>query len=169
MDETVKSLRAGVSDCLSLLFPALSLFSKLQWRTQVGLGPVDENKKKFKSLLHQLCKGGNSESLSTIHKLLHNIVEKPMEEKYRRIKTGNEALKRKIFDVETAVQALRAVGWEEDKQDSSVWIGPATLTQSDVTAVSEALARSQQQAVSQPAESPTANMSPEVSEGIFFV
>lgn len=142
------------------------LSSKLQWRTQVGLSPVAEDKKHFKGLLHQLCKSGNSASLSTIHKLLNNIVENPMEEKYRRIKKSNESLKTKIFDVEPAVQALQAVGWKEDGQDSSAWTAPTTLTRSDVVAVSEALSRSQQQAVSQPAESPTANMSPEVSEDV---
>ena len=148
--------------CVWLLPFFLSFFSKLQWRTQVGLGLVAENKKNFKSLLHQLCKSGNSASLSVIHKLLQNIVENPTEEKYKRIKTSNESLKQKIFDVETAVKALRAVGWVEHGQDSSIWTAPTTLMRSDVMAASEALARSQQQAVSQPAESPTANMSPEV-------
>merc|ERR550532_2266796 len=49
----------------------------------------------------------------TMMKLLDNIISHPGEEKFRRLKTSNAALRAKVFDVPGALEFLQAAGFSE--------------------------------------------------------
>jgi len=50
-------------------------------------------------------------ALATLSKILTNVIEKPMEEKYRRMKTANAAFQKRLGRMEGAQDAMFAVGF----------------------------------------------------------
>jgi len=56
-------------------------------------------------------------ALETVRRALTHVVEHPTEPKYRRLKGGNERVKREVFAHEEAVKLLRCCGWIADGED----------------------------------------------------
>lgn len=52
-----------------------------------------------------------SPSLSTIHKIISNIIKNPHEEKYRKIKSSNSLIQKKIVSIPGALNVLLATGF----------------------------------------------------------
>lgn len=56
-------------------------------------------------------------SLSTIHKIVSNIVKNPYEEKYRKVRSSNALIQRKLVSVSGALAVLEAVGFVRTTQE----------------------------------------------------
>ena len=66
-------------------------------------------------------------ALTTISKILTNIVAKPREGKFRRLRLANAAIKAKVVDVPGGIELLAATGFVESEQagdDGSVMVLP---------------------------------------------
>lgn len=63
--------------------------------------------------------GKGLECLTTIIKLLNNVVSNPSELKYRKINLANETIKAKIVSVQGGVALLKAAGFEQSLDDSN--------------------------------------------------
>mmetsp|Transcript_27811 Transcript_27811/g.65545 ORF Transcript_27811/g.65545 Transcript_27811/m.65545 type:complete len:198 (-) Transcript_27811:215-808(-) len=74
----------------------------------------------------------------TLLKLLDNVLSHPGEDKYRRLKTGNAALKAKVFDVQGARNFLLAAGFVEE-EGGELLAAPASLRPESLAAAREAL------------------------------
>ena len=55
--------------------------------------------------------------LTTLSKILTNVIEKPMEEKYRRMKKANAAFQKRLGRMEGAQDAMFAVGFEDEGEE----------------------------------------------------
>jgi ubiquilin len=55
--------------------------------------------------------------LTTLSKILTNVIEKPMEEKYRRMKKANAAFQKRLGRMEGAQGAMFAVGFEDEGEE----------------------------------------------------
>ncbi|CAM9441240.1 unnamed protein product, partial [Phaeothamnion confervicola] len=62
------------------------------------------------------------ECLSTVLKIVDNIVAHPLEAKYRKIKKGNAAFRRRVGDVPGGDALLRALGFTERADDGGSWV-----------------------------------------------
>jgi len=51
--------------------------------------------------------------VETLSKMVHNVIDNPGEEKYRRVRCTNEAFKTRVLAVKGGEEFLRAAGWRE--------------------------------------------------------
>eukprot|EP00747_Dinoflagellata_sp_TGD_P028769 gnl/TRDRNA2_/TRDRNA2_133472_c0_seq2.p1 gnl/TRDRNA2_/TRDRNA2_133472_c0~~gnl/TRDRNA2_/TRDRNA2_133472_c0_seq2.p1 ORF type:complete len:227 (-),score=57.21 gnl/TRDRNA2_/TRDRNA2_133472_c0_seq2:78-758(-) len=70
------------------------------------------------------------EALLTMIKMSDNIIHKPKEEKFRRLKQSNAALKRKVTDLPGGIACLMALGFTQGEHEGeAAWIAPVGLDQ----------------------------------------
>ena len=56
--------------------------------------------------------------MKLLHKIVHNLVLHPAEDKYRKLNLENAKLKAKLFRFEPAVDLLKLIGFEQAPQSS---------------------------------------------------
>ncbi|OQS03259.1 hypothetical protein THRCLA_04443 [Thraustotheca clavata] len=64
-------------------------------------------------------------ALTTIKKMAENIVNHPTEEKYRKIRLSNEALKRKVLDVPHGLACVQAMGFASGVEEGFLVLVPS--------------------------------------------
>ena len=82
---------------------------------------------------------GDAETLDVLERLARNVARSPREEKYRRVKTSNERIRRALVTTwnGAGMRALMAMGWRRDGEAMTLDAGTAT-TMRDVRAIDEA-------------------------------
>ncbi|KAG9411885.1 hypothetical protein AC1031_017521 [Aphanomyces cochlioides] len=63
-------------------------------------------------------------AIATLTKMAENIINNPGEEKYRKIRLANEALKRKVLDVPHGMACVRAMGFAPGVEDGHLVLVP---------------------------------------------
>ena len=82
---------------------------------------------------------GDAETLDVLARLARNVARSPREEKYRRVKTTNEKIRRALVTTwnGAGMRALMAMGWRREGEAMTLDAGRAT-TMRDVRAIDEA-------------------------------
>lgn len=65
-------------------------------------------------------------ALQTLISIAENVIHKPKEEKFRRLKQSNAAVRRKLTEVPGGSACLRSMGFSEDTHEGeAIWSAPA--------------------------------------------
>ena len=102
---------------------------------------------KIAAALHALKEGCGADgtahrlALKTLSAIVRNVQKKPDEAKYRKLRAGNAAFKRKFGGLPGSDRVLFAVGFKATMRDAQRhWILPDTVTASDLDSVAAVLA-----------------------------
>jgi hypothetical protein len=100
---------------------------------------------KLAAALHALKEGSSAEAhrvaLKTLSAIVRNVVQKPGQEKYRRLRASNAAFKRKFGGLPGSDRVLFAIGFKGSMQDGQrYWTLPATALAADLAKVTAVLA-----------------------------
>lgn len=79
-----------------------------------------------------------AETLDVLEKLARNVARDPTEAKYRRVATTSGTIKRLIFDSESAMEAMLAMGWVLDGAEAMVLPQGVNLSMAHARAVDDA-------------------------------
>ena len=79
-----------------------------------------------------------AETLDVLEKLARNVARDPHEGKYRRVSTTSGTIKRLIFESESAMEAMLAMGWVLDGSEAMVLPEGTNLSMAHARAVDDA-------------------------------
>ena len=92
---------------------------------QPGYFPVPQFDQAMGNLLSMHSSSTDiSPSLSTVYKIISNIIKNPHEEKYRKIKSSNNLIQKKIVSIPGALNVLLATGFAPSGEDYVIMVSP---------------------------------------------